>query len=384
MKLVKKDLNEIKAAEYNPRKKLKPGDTEFENIKKSIENFGYIEPIVLNDDDTIISGHQRRNVMLYLGYEEADCIVVSVGKAEEKALNIALNKITGEWDVNKLKDLIIDIKNLDLEVSLTGFNAEEINNIVGDLDLTDEIEVTEDDFDVDSVADAGKCEFGQIWKLGRHRLMCGDSIDIDDVDKLLNGSKPQIVFTDSPYNVGFNGRSGKFEIIENDNISDSEFDKFIGGVINTIKYLNPANYYIWCNWKFYGILQEKLPFKNCIVWAKNVFGMGKGYRHQHEFCLFNGMVDEDVKNESDLWEVKKDHKYSHPTQKPIELSARAFKNHKKAKEVVDLFGGSGSTLMSCEQLNRTCYMMEIDPHYCNVIIKRWEDYTGEKAVLLDE
>jgi DNA modification methylase len=126
-----------------------------------------------------------------------------------------------------------------------------------------------------------------------------------------------------------------------------------------------------------------LDFNSCIVWAKNVFGLGKGYRHQHEFCLFNGKIDEEVKNESDLWEVAKDTKYVHPTQKPVALCARALKNHKQVKNVLDLFGGSGSTLIACEQLDRNCYMMELDPKYVDVIIKRWEDFTGEKAVLLN-
>lgn len=200
----------------------------------------------------------------------------------------------------------------------------------------------------------------------------------------MNGSKADMVFTDPPYNVAFNGRSGEHEVIMNDELSASDFEEFINGAVKMIKHLNPDSYYIWCNWKFYGLLQEKLDFKACIVWAKNVFGLGRGYRHQHEFCLFNGKLDDGINNESDLWSIAKDGKYVHPTQKPVALSARALKNHKNAKNVVDLFGGSGSTLIGCEQLNRKCYMMELDPKYVDVIINRWEEYTGEKAVLLQE
>lgn len=217
-----------------------------------------------------------------------------------------------------------------------------------------------------------------------HRLMCGDSTKEEDVAKLMNGVKADMVFTDPPYNVAFNGRSGNFDIIKNDNLNKKEFLNFIEKTTEIIKKLNPLIYYIWCNWKFYGILQEKLEYKSCIVWAKNVFGLGKGYRHQHEFCLFNGKIDENIKNETDLWQVKKDTNYKHPTQKPVELSYRAIGNHSGIRNVVDLFGGSGSTLLGCEQRNVTCYMMELDPKYVDVIINRWETFTGKKAVLLND
>ena len=144
----------------------------------------------------------------------------------------------------------------------------------------------------------------------------------------------------------------------------------IDGFVSILHLLNPPNYYVWCNWKFYGILQSKLEFKACIVWAKNVFGLGRGYRHQHEFCLFNGKLDDGINNESDLWQVKKDTNYVHPTQKPVELASRALNNHKKDKNIVDLFSGSGLTFIAAHQLNRKCYGMELDPKYCDVIVKR--------------
>ena len=209
-----------------------------------------------------------------------------------------------------------------------------------------------------------------------HRLMCGDSTDQNDVEMLMNGAKADMVFTDPPYNVAFNGRSGKFDVIENDDLSKEDFNNFIEETCQMIKHLDPACYYVWCNWEFYGVLQSKLPFKSCIVWAKNVFGLGRGYRHQHEFCLFNGTIDDKITNESDLWEIAKDSNYVHPTQKPVALCARALKNHMDVENVVDLFGGSGSTLIACEQLDRTCYMMELDPKYCDVILQRYINLTG--------
>ena len=193
-----------------------------------------------------------------------------------------------------------------------------------------------------------------------------------------------MLFTDPPYNVAFNGRGGKFDVIKNDNLSKNDFKDFINEFVNTFKALNINTYYICCNWAFYGILQELLNPKTCIVWAKNVFGLGKGYRHQHEFILFDGFIDASITNESDLWEIKKDSKYKHPTQKPVALSERAIKNStKQGNAVLDLFGGSGSILLACEKTNRICNVMELDPKYVDVIIKRWEDYTGKKAELIN-
>lgn len=399
MKLVKKDLNEIKAAEYNPRKKLKPGDFEFENIKKSIENFGYVEPIVLNDDDTIISGHQRRNVMLYLGYKEADCIVVSVGKAEEKALNIALNKITGEWDFDKLKTLIVDIKNLDLDIALTGFSADEINEVVGDIDLSNEIEVVEDDFDVDEVQDSGKCKKGQVWKLGKHRLMCGDSTKIEEVKKLMDGEEADMLITDPPYGVDYTGKTKESLKIQNDTKSEEEFREFLKNAFFAAKenLKTGATFYIWFaaskNYEFFGACKDnEMKIRQELIWAKNIATIGRqDYHWQHEPCIY-GWKDGAPHNwysdrkQTTLLNFEKPLKnVEHPTMKPIKLFDYQIKNSsKKGEKVLDIFGGSGTTIMACEQNGRCGHCMEIDPHYCNVIIKRWEDYTGEKAVLLDE
>ena len=209
--------------------------------------------------------------------------------------------------------------------------------------------------------------------------MCGDSTSIDAVEKLMAGKAVDMIFTDPPYNVAFNGRSGKHDVIKNDDLEASAFTDFIGEVCSVIEAQRAKAVYVWCNWKFYGELQGRLPYKACIVWAKNVFGLGRGYRHQHEFCLFDGSVDDAIKNESDLWEVKKDTSYVHPTQKPVALSVRAFGNHIKLTTVLDLFGGSGSTLIGAEQTGRSANVMELDPKYCDVIIKRWQDFTGEQA-----
>jgi DNA modification methylase len=221
---------------------------------------------------------------------------------------------------------------------------------------------------------------GDLWILGNHRVLCGDSTSVDAVERLMDGGSANMVFTDPPYNVAFNGRSGKFDVIKNDNISEDDFEQLIADTAAMIQMLNPSHYYVWCNWKFYATLQTKLPFKGCIVWAKNVFGLGKGYRHQHEFCLYNATLTENITSESDLWSVSKDTAYMHPTQKPVELALRALQNHQDCQTIVDLFGGSGSTLIACERQGRHAYLMELDPKYVDVIVKRWQDFTGKDAI----
>ena len=360
-------------------------DEQIMKLRSSLREFGFVNPVLVDKDNNIIAGHGRIMAAKAEGIEEVPCVLVEhLTEAQKKAYILADNRLAEDagWDM-ELVDLELDtLREMDFDISLTGFEMDELS-----FDMADDKEVEEDDFDVDGVLDEivePISKRGDIWQLGKHRLKCGDSTIKDDVDRLMNGGKADMVFTDPPYNVAFNGRSGKFDVIKNDNLNDVEFNRFIDGFLESINYINANTYYICCNWAFYGIMQLKLKPKACIVWAKNIFGLGKGYRHQHEFILFDGLIDPDIKNESDLWQVKKATNYVHPTQKPIELPARAINNSTKINNrIVDLFGGSGSTLIAAEQLNRICYMMELDEKYCDVIIKRWETLTGNKAELIE-
>ena len=368
MNIVELSINEIKPYEKNPRK----NDKSVDKVANSIKEFGFKVPIVIDKDKVIVCGHTRYKASKKLGLSKVPCVVADDLTEEQiKAYRLADNKVGEDslWDMDLLNEELEDI--FELDMTEFGFDFAE-----------EETEVEEDDFEME-VPEEPKAKLGDIYKLGNHRLMCGDSTNIEDVKKLTNNERIDMLFTDPPYNVAFNGRSGKFDVIKNDNLSENDFANFIDETINTIKAVNAPIHYIWCNWNFYGILQGKLDYKSCIVWAKNVFGMGKGYRHQHEFCLFNGRIDENIKNETDLWQVKKDHNYVHPTQKPVELSFRAIGNHSGVQTVLDLFGGSGSTLIGCEQRKVNCYMMEYDPKYVDVIIARWEQFTGQKAELLN-
>lgn len=348
-------------------------------ICASIKEFGFTNPVLIDEDNVIIAGHGRVMASQRMNLDTVPCVVLKhLTDAQKKAYVIADNQLAlnAGWNEELLRVEIEELDGLNFNLELLGFN--DIDKYLDtEQGLTDEDEVPEPPKEP-------KSKLGDVYQLGEHRLMCGDSVNLNDVDKLVNNNKIDLMFTDPPYNVAFNGRSGKFDVIKNDNLDKEKFNEFIHEFINTFKTLNINTYYICCNWAFYGVLQQILEPKACIVWAKNVFGLGKGYRHQHEFILFDGFIDASITNESDLWEIKKDVNYKHPTQKPVSLSARAIKNSTKQRNgVLDLFGGSGSTMLACEKNNRKCYMMELDPKYVDVIIERWQNYTGKHAVHAD-
>lgn len=377
-KIVYKKTNELIPYARNSRTH---SDEQVGQIAASIREFGFTNPVLIDGDNGIIAGHGRIMAASRLKLDEVPCIVLDyLTDAQKKAYVIADNKLAlnAGWDDELLSLELSELESLDFDLSLLGFSDDELSSLM-DLDASTGDGLTDEDA-VPEVQESPVSVLGDIWLLGGHRLMCGDSTCLNSVSKLLNGKSVDLIFTDPPYNVAFDGRGGKHEVIKNDKLPEAEFNKFIAEVVSVIHSVKPKAYYIWCNWKFYSVLQNLLDFKCCIVWAKNVFGMGIGYRHQHEFCLFNGDIDQHIKNESDLWEVKKDTGYVHPTQKPVQLSVRAFSNHIKLKNVLDLFGGSGSTLIGCEQTGRTGFIMELDPKYVDVIVTRWQDYTGKQAI----
>ena len=357
-------IKKVKITEVisNPNNPRLIKDDKFKKLVKSIQEFPdmlNVRPIVVNKDMVVLGGNMRLKAIKEAGIKEINVDIVDWNEQQQKEFIVKDNVGYGEWDwddlannwdAEELTDWGLDIPNFDANV----------------------LEAEEDDFAVPDGGIKTDIVLGDLFEIGEHRLLCGDSTDSDQVAKLMNGQKADMLFTDPPYNVGFNGRSGKFDVIENDDLKTEDFDKFIEEFAQTVHTLQIPIKYIWCNWKFYGTLQKHFELNACIVWAKNVFGLGRGYRHQHEFCFFEGKLDEGINNESDLWEIKKDSKYMHPTQKPIELSARAIGNHKNANNILDLFGGSGSTLAGIHQLKRVGYIMELDPKYCQVIVDRMQ------------
>ena len=374
-------INDLQNDHKNARKRT---DRSSKLIKESLQKFGAARSIVIDENNRILAGNGTIAGAKAAGIKNLKVIetdgneiiaVKRTGLSEDEKVGLALadNRTSdlSEWDINMLEELS---QEHDLN---PWFDNDDLKELLGETEVLPAEGLTDPD-DVPEVPEEPITKEGDLYILGNHRLLCGDSTNIQHVEKLMDNKKADMVFTDPPYNVAFNGRSGKFNVIKNDDLSEDSFDELITGMVEIINILKPNHYYVWCNWKFYATLQTKLPFKGCIVWAKNVFGLGVGYRHQHEFCLFNAKIDKHIKNESDLWQVKKDVSYMHPTQKPVELAERALINHKQGN-VIDLFGGSGSTLIAAERLKRQAFLMELDPKYCDVIVKRWEDFTGNKA-----
>ena len=393
------NIDQLVPADYNPRKKLKPGDAEYEKLKRSLQEFGYVDPVIWNErTGHVIGGHQRLQVLIDSGETEVQVSVVDLDEDQEKALNIALNKISGEWDMAALAELLDELKRTDLDLALTGFDADEVDELFRKMQTTDEVK--EDDFNVDA-ATAGITEpvtkRGDIWQLGRHRLMCGDATVAADVERLMDGKKADMVFTDPPYGVEYTGglqfKDGEVEKNNRQMIKNDESDDIYTEVIPVIASICNGPCYTWFAEtkasKLYTAVEAVGDIHSLIIWVKNggYGALNANYKQKHEPCLYWKPKGKKLNfvgptTETTIWEICKDGVNKlHPTQKPVELAAKAIKNH-SAGLVVDLFGGSGSTLIACEQLNRICYMMELDEKYCDVIIKRWEELTGQKAELI--
>jgi len=370
---------------------------------------------------------------------EVDCVVVDLDETKEKALNLALNKIQGDWDYEKLKDLLQELDTGEFDIELTGFDVDEIEELIAQF-APEESEVEEDDFDPEeNIPEIPVTQSGDLWILGRHRLLCGDATRPEDVARLMNGNTADLVVTDPPYNVDYGSKAESinkygYEFsnrhIANDYMSEHQFTDFLASAFKNMadNLKSGGAFYIWhastTLYEFETALRlNNLKSRQQLIWNKNSFVIGRqDYQWKHEPCLygwkdgaahyfiddrtqatviedkglnFNKMkkaelvallkeIFSDKVSTTVINEDKPMRSAEHPMMKPLKLLARLIKNSSRPGELVlDLFGGSGSTMMTCEQLNRTCYMMEIDPVYCDVIIKRWENFTGQKAVLAE-
>lgn len=387
MKIEKLSVSQLMPADYNPRKDLQPGDPEYEKLKRSIEQFGYVEPVIWNQTTgRVVGGHQRLKVLQDMGITEVECVVVEMDEGKEKALNIALNKISGEWDKEKLALLITDLQGADFDVSLTGFDVAEIDDLFRD---TTKESVKDDDFDVEGeLENPSFSKLGDIWTLGRHRLVCGDSTKKETFELLMNGAKANLVVTDPPYNVNYEGSAGK---IKNDNMADTAFyDFLLTAFQNTESVMaDDASIYV------FHADTEGLNFRKAFadagfylsgtcIWKKQSLVLGRSpYQWQHEPVLFGWKKKGKHlwytgRKESTIWEFDKPKKNGdHPTMKPIPLLAYPIMNSSMSNTVVlDPFGGSGSTLIACEQTDRSCYTIELDEKFCDVIVKRYIELVG--------
>ncbi len=412
---------DLKPYENNPR----INEDAVDLVAASIDEFGFKQPIVVDKDLIIIAGHTRWKAAQKLGLETVPCIQADdLTPAQVKAYRLADNKVAeaAQWDLDALQFELEGLDNMGFDMEPFGFETETFTE-----------QIAEDDNFEAELPTAPMTRSGQLWLLGKHRLMVGDSTKRQDVEKLCSDATVDMVVTDPPYNIDYTGGTKDAMKIENDNWGDDEgFIEFLKAAFENMRDQLKAggSFYIW-----YASTQSKnfleaaeragLNIRQTLIWNKNTFSLGRqDYQWKHEPCLYGwkdgaahyfvntrnlATVIEDAENQ-DIDDMKKDELKKllksilggvqeatvldekkptkselHPTMKPIPLIARQIKNSSRTGEnVLDLFGGSGSTLMACEQLGRRCFMMEYDPHYADVIIKRWEDYTGEQAVLIED
>lgn len=384
-------IDKLKPYEKNARTH---NEEQIDKISKSIKEFGFINPVLIDSDYGIIAGHGRILGAKKIGMTEVPCLFIEdLTEEQKRAYIIADNKLSEDagWDMEILKEELTILNDMDFDIELTGFTLNDI-----DIDF-EEDEVLEDDYEVE-VPEESKSKLGNIYQLGNHRLMCGDSTSIDDVKKLMNDIKADLFITDPPYNVNYEGGTQDKLKILNDNMDNNSFRQFLKDAFYSATEVMKAGavFYIWHSdsegYNFRGACYDNdLQVKQCLIWYKNSLVMGRqDYQWKHEPCLYgwkkgthNWYAD---RKQTTVLEFDKPTKNDlHPTMKPVDLIGYQVKNSSKENDIVlDLFGGSGSTLIACEQLNRNCYMMELDPKYIDVIIDRWEQFTGEKALLLNE
>lgn len=403
MKVKEYDINQLISAEYNPRQL---SQRQYQNLRNSIQRFGLVDPILINVNkerkNIIIGGHQRVNIAKVLGIEKVPCVELDLTLEQERELNIRLNQNTGDWDFDILADNfdlneLIDFGFEEKDLKLDMFEEEKEG-------LTDDDDIPED---VESV-----CKLGDLWKLGNHRLLCGDSTKKENIELLLDGNKADMLFTDPPYGISFKGqvlshtsKNGKkvdnykvantnHNIIKNDELTDGDLYSFCYNFLEAIKKTNISSWYICFSQLDLDILlqamrKNKMEWRSIIAWVKNQATLSnKDYKLRYEPIVYGqsgGSFYGKRYKQEDVWEIQRTLKNDlHPTMKPIDLIVKAINNSSKKDDIVlDVFLGSGSTLIACEKTNRVCYGMELDPHYCDVIINRWEQYTGKKAELIN-
>lgn len=381
-------VTDINPAEYNPRKDLKPGDPAYEKLKRSMTEFGYVEPIIWNEETgNIVGGHQRYKVLVAEGHTEVECVIVKMSPEREKALNVALNKVTGDWEFEALADLIKDLEAQDFDVTLTGFDAAEIEDLFSQVHDKD---ATDDDYDVNkALEEAAFVKPGDVWLLGRHRLLCGDATKPEDVEKLMDGKKANLVLTDPPYNVDFESASGLK--IQNDKQDNDTFYSFLLAAFkNMAEHTAPGgSIYVFhadtegLNFRK-AFIEAGFHLSGVCIWKKNSLVLGRSpYNWIHEPILFGWLRGGKHKwftgrSETTVWNYDKPKKNGeHPTMKPVPLLCYPIKNSSQVNGIVmDLFGGSGSTLIACGQIDRIAYTLELDPKYATVIVKRYIEQVG--------
>lgn len=378
------NIADVVPYEKNPRK----NDEAVKYVAASIKEFGWKQPIVIDKDNVVIAGHTRLKAAKKLKLQEVPCVVADDLTEEQiKAYRLADNKVAEQavWDFDLLSGELDSI----VDIDMTDFGFADI--------VTEEEDAEEDEYEVELPVEP-RSKLGDVYQLGRHRLMCGDSTNLTDVEKLMGGNLADMLLTDPPYNVDYEGKTKDKLKIENDKMENDDFRQFLVDAFSNADMVmkSGAVFYIWHadseGYNFRGACSDAgWKVRQCLIWAKNVMVMGRqDYQWKHEPCLYGWkegaghLWASDRKQTTIINFDKPTRNDLHPTMKPIPLFDYQIKNNTKGGDIVlDLFGGSGTTIMACEQNGRNAYTMEFDPRYVDVIIDRWEQFTGEKAVLLN-
>jgi DNA modification methylase len=350
-------------------------------IAGSIKAFGFTNPILVGADGVIVAGHGRLSAARQLGLKKVPVIVLDhLSETERRALVIADNRLAlnAGWDEEILQLEIEQLRAEDFDIDLLGFTEEELQAFEPE-------EIPEFQGDEDEVPEPPEepvTKLGDVWLLGKHRVMCGDSTSVDSVERLMDGQKADMVFTDPPYNIDYQGVKDRREKIKNDKMSDSDFLDFL------IQSLMPCEVmYVCCSWQYAHLFKQAMhdighQAKAMIVWDKvNPAQHLDLYFKQHEIIFYHGPFGGNKTVRGDVWQIKRQQNTVHPTMKPVEIIEMTFSDHPSRRVVYDGFGGSGSTLIAAEKKGRIARLMELDPKYCDVIVKRWQDFTGKQATL---
>jgi DNA modification methylase len=403
MKIIKVSTKDINPAPYNPRVDLKPGDPDYEKLLRSIKEFGFVEPLVWNErTGNLVGGHQRFKILQAQGLTEVDVSVVNLPFEREKALNIALNKVQGAWDEEKLAALLQELSQVpDFNVTMTGFDHAEINCLFDEF-LTPDMDATGEA--PPELGTVTVTQRGDLIQLGAHRLLCGDSGSPDDLKLLIGRQEVQMVFTDPPYGCSYDpsnrpvdGGSSEWIPIANDGLSQDEYEPWLRGILECVKPLLGAGapMYLWNGHRQFGLMHSILTelgfhVSNVITWVKPFPTPGYGdYQMASEFCLYSWLKDGGPHRwygpatESNVWESPRDGVSGliHPSQKPVSLAQRALKNSsQKGDLVLDCFAGSGSTIVAAQSMERVCCAMELEPSYCDAIVRRYIKTFGRESI----
>ena len=365
-------------------------------IARSIESFGFVNPVLVGDDKVIVAGHGRLMAAQQLGMDRVPVIVLGhLDEVQRRALVLADNKLAENagWDEDLLKLELQALDDLDFDLDIVGFSDEELDGL-----LLEEPEGNTEDDQVPEVQEQPVSKPGDVWVLGCHRLLCGSATESADVEKLMDGQLADMVFTDPPYNVDYanpekDGKAKKDRRIKNDNLGN-EFHGFLLAAMTNMLTVSKGAIYVCMSSSELDTLQRAFrdaggKWSTFLIWAKNTFTLGRAdYQRQYEPILYGWKEGTDhfwcgARDQGDVWFFNKPVKNDlHPTMKPVELVERAVRNSSKSKDIVlDLFGGSGSTLIACEKTGRQARLTELDPKYVDVIVRRWEEYTGKEATL---